>query len=214
MAIPFAELNKINPSSYIELFELNLTVGLHIAEGNPQNLPTIYRFHAGANLNNFGEIKYRTNSYQRIFVDMQGFEKQSTGTIARPVITFSNLGGLVYNDETGLIITMSDFLFLVNQVTPNNDLVGAKVTRKMPLASSLDDSNFINNSNPFNTGIDTTEGLEDRLKDEIFVIDRKAAESRTSIQFELTAAHDLENLEIPKRVITRELFPAVGTFIQ
>ena len=41
MAIPFAELNKINPSSIIELFELELTVGKHIATGNPQNLPTI-----------------------------------------------------------------------------------------------------------------------------------------------------------------------------
>ena len=52
MAIPFVELNKINPSSIIELFEIQLTVGLHIATGNPQSLPTVYRFHAGANLNN------------------------------------------------------------------------------------------------------------------------------------------------------------------
>ena len=59
MAIPFTELNKINPSSVIELFELELTVGTHIAAGNPQSLPTVYRFHAGANLNNFGEVKYQ-----------------------------------------------------------------------------------------------------------------------------------------------------------
>ena len=62
MAIPFAELTKINPSSIIELFELELTVGKHIATGNPQNLPTTYRFHAGANLNSFGEVVFQSNS--------------------------------------------------------------------------------------------------------------------------------------------------------
>ena len=58
MAIPFSELSEINPSSIIELFELELEVGKHIATGNPQSLPTTYRFHAGANLNNFGEVDF------------------------------------------------------------------------------------------------------------------------------------------------------------
>ena len=77
MAIPFAELNKINPSHIIELFELELTVGKHIATGNPQGLPTVYRFHAGANLNNFGEVIFQSNSYQRVAVQTQGFEKKA-----------------------------------------------------------------------------------------------------------------------------------------
>lgn len=207
MAIPFVELNKINPSSIIELFELELTVGTHIAAGNPQNLPTVYRFHAGANLNNFGEVIFQSNSYQRVAVEVQGFEKKSTGTISRPTITFSNLGGIVQNSSTGLVITMSDFLNSVNQVTPHNDLIGAKLTRKMPLASALDNSNFSSGSNPFGTP------SSDRLRDEIFVIDRKAVENRQVVQFELTAAHDLENRLIPQRVVTRDLFPAVGTFV-
>ena len=67
MAIPFVELNKVNPSSVIELFEITLIVGKHIATGNPQSLPTVYRFHAGANLNNFGEIRYQ-NELRRITV--------------------------------------------------------------------------------------------------------------------------------------------------
>ena len=61
MAIPFSELNKINPSSIIELFELELTVGLHIPAGNPNNLDTVFRFHAGANLNNFGHYNHQKN---------------------------------------------------------------------------------------------------------------------------------------------------------
>ena len=207
MAIPFVELNKINPSSIIELFELELTVGTHIAAGNPQNLPTVYRFHAGANLNNFGEVIFQSNSYQRVAVEVEGFEKKSTGTISRPTITFSNLGGVVQNPSTGLVITMSDFLNSVNLVTPHNDLIGAKLTRKMPLASALDNSNFSSGSNPFGTP------SSDRLRDEIYVIDRKAVENRQVVQFELTAAHDLENRLIPQRVVTRDLFPAVGTFV-
>ena len=207
MAIPFVELNKINPSSIIELFELELTVGTHIAAGNPQNLPTVYRFHAGANLNNFGEVIFQSNSYQRVAVEVQGFEKKSTGTISRPTITFSNLGGIVQNPSTGLVITMSDFLNSVNLVTPHNDLIDAKLTRKMPLASALDNSNFSSGSNPFGTP------SSDRLRDEIYVIDRKAVENRQVVQFELTAAHDLENRSIPQRVVTRDLFPAVGTFV-
>tara|TARA_Y100001972_G_scaffold44992_1_gene55537 strand:+ start:60 stop:683 length:624 start_codon:yes stop_codon:yes gene_type:complete len=207
MAIPFTELNKISPSSIIELFELELTVGTHIAADNPQNLPTIYRFHAGANLNNFGEVIFRNNSYQRVAVEVQGFEKKSNSTVARPTITFSNLGGIVQNPTTGLVITMSDFLNNVNLVTPHNDLVSAKFTRKMPLASALDNANFASGTNPFGTP------SSDRLRDEIFVIDRKAIENRKIVQFELVAAHDLENRLIPQRVVTRDLFPAVGTFV-
>tara|TARA_R100000773_G_C4190909_1_gene96855 strand:+ start:226 stop:846 length:621 start_codon:yes stop_codon:yes gene_type:complete len=206
MAIPFSELNKINPSSIIELYELELTIGKHIATGNPQSLPTIYRFHSGANMNNFGEVQYRSNSYQRVAVKAEGFEKKSTGVISRPTLTFSNLGGIVRDFSTNQVITMSDFLQAVNTVTPNNDLIGAKFTRKMPLASALDNTNFVGN-NPF--GSPST----DRMKDEIYVIDRKAVENRSTIQFELVAAHDLENKIIPQRVVTRDLFPAVGTFI-
>ena len=207
MAIPFAELNKINPSHIIELFELELTVGKHIATGNPQGLPTTYRFHAGANVNSFGEVVFQSNSYQRVAVQTQGFEKKSTGVLTRPVITFSNLGGIVQNPSTGAVITMSDFLAIVNQVTPHNDLIDAKLTRKMPLASALDNANFSSGTNPFGTS------SADRLRDEIFVIDRKAIENRQVVQFELTAAHDLENRLIPQRTVTRDLFPAAGTFI-
>ena len=206
MAIPFAELNKINPSHIIELFELELTVGKHIATGNPQNLPTTYRFHAGANLNSFGEVIYRGNPYQRVAVQTQGFEKKSTGVLTRPVITFSNLGGIVQNPATGITRTMSDFLAIVNFVTPHNDLIDAKLTRKMPLASALDNDNF-SGTNPFGTP------SADRLRDEVFVIDRKAIESRQVVQFELTAAHDLENKLIPQRTVTRDLFHALGTFV-
>ena len=203
MAIPFIELNKINPSSVIELFELELTVGLHIPTGNPNNLDTVFRFHAGANLNNFGQIRFNNNDYQRVAVKVEGFEDTSKGTIPRPTLTFSNLGGIT-KDTT--VMTMSDFLNIVNQVTAGNDLLNAKVTRLLPLASALDNANFVGD-NPFGTP------STDRLQDKVYYIDRKAVENRQIVQFELVSVLDMQNKKIPARIVTRDLFPAAGTFI-
>ena len=208
MAIPFVELNKINPSSIIELFELELTVGLHIPTGNPNNLDTVFRFHAGANLNNFGQVIFNGNSYQRVAVKAEGFENTSTGTIPRPTLTFSNLGGIT-KDTT--VMTMSDFLNVVNTVTAGNDLLNAKLTRLLPLASALDNDNFlsIGNNPPVNPfGTPST----DRLRDRIYFIDRKAVENRQIVQFELVNRLDMQNKKIPARIVTRDLFPAAGTF--
>ena len=203
MAIPFVELNKLNPSSIIELFELELTVGLHIPTGNPNNLDTVFRFHAGANLNNFGQVIFNGNSYQRVAVKVEGFENTSTGTIPRPTLTFSNLGGIT--KET-TVMTMSDFLNVVNTVTPGNDLLNAKLTRLLPLASALDNANFATGTNPFGTP------STDRLRDRIYFIDRKAVENRQIVQFELVNRLDMQNKKIPARIVTRDLFPAAGTF--
>lgn len=202
MAIPFVELNKINPSSIIELYELELTVGLHIPAGNPNNLDTVFRFHAGANLNNFGQIIFNGNSYQRVAVKVEGFEDTSTGTIPRPTLTFSNLGGI---DKDSTVMTMTDFLNVVNTVTPGNDLLNAKVTRLLPLASALDNANFVGD-NPFGTP------STDRLQDKVYYIDRKAVENREIVQFELVSVLDMQNKKIPARIVTRDLFPAAGTF--
>jgi|TARA_Y100000052_G_C2914263_1_gene64360 lambda family phage minor tail protein L len=202
MAIPFVELNKINPSSIIELYELELTVGLHIPAGNPNNLDTVFRFHAGANLNNFGQIIFNGNSYQRVAVKVEGFEDTSTGTIPRPTLTFSNLGGI---DKDSTVMTMTDFLNVVNSVTPGNDLLNAKVTRLLPLASALDNANFVGD-NPFGTP------STDRLQDKVYYIDRKAVENRQIVQFELVSVLDMQNKKIPARIVTRDLFPAAGTF--
>ena len=203
MAIPFVELNKINPSSVIELYELELTVGLHIPTGNPNNLDTVFRFHAGANLNNFGQIKFNNNLYQRVAVQIEGFEDTGKGTVPRPTLTFSNLGGIT---KDGTVMTMSDFLAIVNLTTPGNDLLDAKVTRLMPLASALDNDNFVGD-NPFGTP------STDRLQDRIYFIDRKSVENRQVVQFELVSVLDMQNKRIPARIVTRDVFPAAGTFI-
>ena len=204
MAIPVSELQKLNPSSRIELFLIELVEGLHYATGNPSGVSTSYRFHAGSNMNSNAEIIWQGNTYQRVPMDFEGTEFTGKGQIPRPTITFSNLGGIT---RSGSVITVTDLLLIVNLTTPHNDLVDAKITRITTLASELDAANFPGNSNPFGTP------SSNELPQEIFFIDRKISESRELVQFELVGSLDQANKFLQARQVTRDEFPAVGTFI-
>jgi lambda family phage minor tail protein L len=183
MAIPVSELQKLNPSARIELFVLELVEGLHYATGNPSNVPTVYRFHAGSNMNSNAEIIWQGNSYQRVPVTFEGAEFTGRGQVPRPTLT------------------------IVNLTTPHNDLADAKLTRITTHASELDAANFPSNNNPFGTP------SSNELPQEIFFIDRKTSETREIVQFELVGALDQANLKLPKRQVTRKDFAGVGTFI-
>ena len=204
MAIPVSELQKLNPSARIELFVLELVEGLHYATGNPSNVPTVYRFHAGSNMNSNAEIIWQGNSYQRVPITFTGAEFTGKGQVPRPTLSVANLGGIT---RSGSVITMTALLIIVNLTTPHNDLADAKLTRITTHASELDAANFPSNSNPFGTP------SSNELPQEIFFIDRKSTETREIIQFELVGALDQANLKLPKRQVTRKDFAGVGTFI-
>ena len=204
MAIPVSELQKLNPSARIELFVLELVEGLHYATGNPSNVPTVYRFHAGSNMNSNAEIIWQGNSYQRVPVSFTGAEFSGRGLVPRPQFTVANLGGIT---RRGSVITMTDLLIIVNLTTPHNDLADAKLTRITTHASELDAANFPGNNNPFGTP------NSNELPQEVFFIDRKQAENRDTVQFELVSRLDQQNKKLPKRQVTRNEFPSVGSFI-
>ena len=103
MAIPVSELQKLNPSARIELFVLELVEGLHYATGNPSNVPTVYRFHAGSNMNSNAEIVWQGNSYQRVPITFEGAAFSGKGQIPRPTLTIANLGGIT---RSGSVITI------------------------------------------------------------------------------------------------------------
>ena len=186
----FSEVQKINPSAIIELFILQLNNGLHGAT-------TIYRFHSGSNLNANGEIVWAGNSYLRFPIEATGFAYQR-GQIPRPKLVVSNALG-----------TISAILLTVNGTTAGNDLTGATVTRIRTMARFLDAVNFPGNSNPLGTPDPTAE-----FKRQIYTIDRKAAENREVVEFELAGAIDMAGVRAPKRKCTRALFPSIGTFNQ
>tara|TARA_R100000995_G_scaffold76137_1_gene45694 strand:- start:318 stop:938 length:621 start_codon:yes stop_codon:yes gene_type:complete len=204
MAIPTSELQSINPSSIIELFKLELVEGLHYATGNPSSVPTVFRFHSGTSMNSNANIVWQGDTYQRFPITATGFEFSGSGQIPRPTLTMSNLGGV---DRSGVVISITDLLIIVNLTTPHNDLLNATLKRLLVLASSLDNANFSSGSNPFGTP------NSNELPVEEFVIDRKSIETRDQVEFELVSRLDTENKKVPARQITRAEFPAVSSFI-
>jgi len=184
----FSNLQSINPSAIIELFTLQLSTALH---GDN----TIYRFHSGSNLNANGKIVWAGNEYLRFPIQASGFAFQK-GQLPRPKITISNATGLI-----------SSILLSVNETTAGNDLTGATVTRIRTLAKFIDAVNFTNGQN-------ATADPNAEFPQEVYAIDRKSAETREVVEFELAAPTDLAGVRIPKRQCTRSVFPSIGTFIQ
>ena len=182
-----SNLQNLNPSAIIELFTLQLDNSLHGAT-------TVYRFHAGTSLKDNGEIIWAGNSYQRFPIQAEGFAFKK-GQLPRPTLTVSNALG-----------TITAILLSVNTTTAGNDLTGATVTRIRTLARFLDAANFPSNVNPYGTPDSTAE-----FPQEIYKIDRKSAENREVVQFELAAVFDLAGIRSPKRQCTRAEFPSIGT---
>jgi lambda family phage minor tail protein L len=170
------ELQSLAPSAIIELFELHTTLALH-------GTGEIYRFHSGVNdrISN-GDIVWNGNRYQRFPIEVEGFEFNGK-QLPRPTLRVSNLFSVI-----------SSILLNVNELTPGNDLIGAKVIRIRTCARYLDAINFENNQNPY--GIPDPSAEAPR---EIYYVDRKVSENRSIVEFELAAALDLTNVKLPGR---------------
>ena len=194
----FTNLESINPSAIIELFTIQLDSTLH---GDS----TIYRFHAGTSLNANAQIKWQDNFYLRFPIQASGFAFQR-GQLPRPKLIISN-AGLSSISSAIDNFSVSAILLEVNKTTPGNDLTGATVTRLRTLAKFLDKENFINSVNP-------TEDKTAEFPKEVYKIDRKSAENREVVEFELAAPTDLAGIRVPNRRATRNDFPSIGTFIQ
>lgn len=167
---PFTEAQSIAPSALIELFELQLNTTQH-------GTNDIYRFHAGTNLVNNGEVIWNGNNYMRFPIEAEGFEYSGKGTLPRPLIRCSNLLGTI----TAILASLP------------SGLEGAKVTRIRTLARYLDNANFPGNANPYGFPDPTAYWTE------IYYVDRKVAETRDVVEFELAAAFDLAGVRAPKR---------------
>ena len=208
-----SDLQKANPSAIIELFELELDSTLH----GSQTTMT-YRFHAGSNLDLNGKVVWQENEYLRYPVEASGFAFQK-GQLPRPQITISNALSLI-----------SAVMLEVNLITAGNDLTGAKVTRIRTLAKFLDETNFASNGLFVQENSTDYIALEDsdlfaqesvspgtpannEFPREIYYIDRKVAENRNVVTFELASVSDLAGIRLPKRQCTRDLFPSIGTFV-
>jgi lambda family phage minor tail protein L len=119
--------------------------------------------------------------------------------LPRPTLIFSNLLG-----------TITTIILRVNKTTAFIDLQRAKVTRRRTLARFLDEENFPSNVNPFKVGsVDPTA----ELPREVYFIDKKQTENRNIVEFEMVSSFDLAGVGAPKKLVTRDDFAGVGTFV-
>ena len=134
----------------------------------------IYRWHGGVNADVTGNITWNGNDYVRLPIKADGFEYTNTGSLPRPTLTVANLDS-----------TVTNLLLLVNATTAGNDLGGATVKRIRTLKKYLDG--------------ETAADPHAKFPDEIWVVDRKASESRNVVSFELASKFDLPGIKLPKR---------------
>ena len=206
MATPVSELQKINPSNIVELFQLQLDTTIHGAN-------TTYYFHNGVSENNNGNLIFDSVEYTRMPIEANGFEFNGK-QLPRPRITISNILGTF----TTILLTLPQ------------GLEGAKVTRIRTLERYIDHINFDigdilleddsellqeNDSLVSQESSDNPHGTPDAtatFPNEVYYIDRKVTETRDIIQFELAASFDLNGVRLPKRQVLPADFPGVGTF--
>lgn len=110
-----AEIQRLNPSAIISLYELS----------NYSDSNDVFHF------TNIGNVNWNGKTYQALPVESDGWEFSSKGTLPRPKIRISNVGGLTS--------------ILLNQY---NDLIGAKLTRRRTLARYLMNSSLGNEEFP------------------------------------------------------------------
>ena len=85
MTSPVSELQKINPSSIIELFQLELITAIHGSN-------TKYYFHNGVNTNENSNVIFNNIEYTKMPIEAEGFEFNGKQT-PRPRLRISNILG-------------------------------------------------------------------------------------------------------------------------
>lgn len=110
-----SEIQKLDPSSIIELFVLD---GTDLGVG-------LFYFHAGTNALK-ENIVWQGQEYIKFPLEVSGFEISGQGQLPRPKMKVSNYMGSI----TALLLSYGD-------------LVGAKITRKRTFKKYLDAVNFV-----------------------------------------------------------------------
>lgn len=137
----------------------------------------IYRFTPVSNEGN--PIYWQGEAYQSLPMMAEGFESKSDGRLPRPSLSIANPQGL--------------FSKIVHS---NDDFANCKVTRKRTFVRFLDDQNFVNEKNPYESSDSNA-----HFPDDVFYVGRKVQESKEALKFELVSSLELENTLVPARVV-------------
>lgn len=140
----------------------------------------IYHFHAGTN-ELMGRVVFNGIEYYRYPIQATGFDYNGRGQLPRPKLTAANVTGVI----SGLVLLYQD-------------MIGAKVIRRRTLVKYLDAVNFASGVNPT---ADPTAAFEP----DVYYIDRKSAENKDIVEFELAASFDLYGVQLPRRQIIQNV---------
>lgn len=163
------EIQKLEPSAVIELFELKLTQEVN-------GIDQTYYYHAGTNEVK-SDIVFNGVTYAAAPVEVKGFDKITKGTLPRPTFTVANADNAITN--------------LMHIYNPLN----AELKRIQTHKKFIDAVNF---SSGTNATADPTAIVQ---IDDIWYIDRVAAETPELVTFELCGKINMQNLRLPKRQI-------------
>lgn len=160
------DIQSLSPGDIITLVELDLT-----SFGD-----TIYYFHDGTNELR-ASVVWQGDTYAPFPINLKGFEIGSQGSLPRPTMTISNIGGLLGAFFQGL-----------------GDITGAKVTRKRTMVKYLDAVNFTGGVNP-------SADPNVFFADDVYYIERKVNQNKIYIEFELASSLDISGIKLPRRQV-------------
>ena len=205
------ELMSANPSALITLWELDLSDLLmsNVLELRDRNVIVadefkVFRFHNNINLTT-SKITWKGKTYIPAPILADGFETSAKGTMPKPKLT-------LYASEEAI----AELSILKTHINLG-ELIGAKITRIRTFAKYLDEENFI----AFGTTVAKGGTIAAQRKDEdylpdgfdpdvnaefprdVYYIDRKSAETKQVIEFELSSAIDIENIKLPYRRVVQ-----------
>ena len=171
-----SDIQKLEPGSKVEFYELDLT-----ALGGD-----VLYFHPHADGNGqSSSIWWQGIEYHPHAINTDGFELTGKGTQPSPTLSVANMG---YDDNGNPVPGWVGALCI-----HFDDLVGAKLTRRMTLVKYLDARNFPD-GNP-------TADPNEAFPDSIWIVEQKTSESRESVEFQLSTALDFSGQQLPGRQI-------------
>lgn len=168
-AITAREQSQFTPTTLLNLFSL---------DGTAIGLQTIFYFYDGTSTN-FQPLTFNGIAYVPLPIKIDSFEIDGKGTLPRPKLSVANING-----------------FISALLLPNENLVGAIVTRTRVFARFIDGANFPGGINPYGTP-----DASAAYPPEPFFVNRKTMENPQIVEFELASVLEMQNVKLPRRLI-------------